>query len=118
MDTISITGLRLDMLIGVYEWERKVPQTVELDLEIGLPAREMPRRDRLEDTLDYAAVVSGLEAALRAARLSLLESVAEHAARVLLRDFGAPWVKVSVAKLAPLGNVERIGVTVERGTRS
>ena len=118
MDIIFITDLRLDLLIGVYEWERKVPQTVQLDLEIGLPGRKAAVSDRLADTLDYAAIVARIEASLRVNHFSLLEKLTEHVAQLLIRDFGTPWVKVSVTKLAPLRNVKRLGVTIERGTKT
>jgi len=118
MDIIFINELRLDMLIGVYDWERKVPQTVQFDLEIGIPDARAAQSDRLADTIDYAAIVSRIEASLRENRFSLLEKVAEHVAQLILRDFGSPWVRVSVTKLAPLRNVRRLGVTIERGERS
>ncbi|MBI3042354.1 MAG: dihydroneopterin aldolase [Betaproteobacteria bacterium] len=117
MDVIFITDLRLDILIGVYDRERKVPQTVQFDLEVALPGRKAAQSDKLADTLDYAAIVARIEASLRENRFSLLERVAEHIAGLVLREFGAPWVKVSVTKLAPLRNVKRLGVTIERGTK-
>lgn len=117
MDIIFINELKLDMLIGVYDWERKVPQTVQLDLEVGIPGDRAAQSDKLADTIDYAAIVSRIEASLRENRFSLLEKVAEHVAQVILRDFKSPWVKVSITKLAPLRNVKRLGVTVERGRR-
>lgn len=117
MDIIFINDLRLDILIGVYDWERKVPQTVQFDLEIGIPDRRAAQSDKLADTMDYAAIVSRIETSLRDNRFSLLEKVAEHIAQLILHDFGSPWVKVSVTKLAPLRNVKRLGVTVERGER-
>jgi len=117
MDIIFINDLRLDILIGVYDWERKVPQTVQLDLEIGLPGRKAAQSDRLADTLDYAAIVARIEASLRENHFSLLEKLAEHVAQLIIRDFGSPWVKVSVTKLAPLRSVRRLGVTIERGER-
>jgi 7,8-dihydroneopterin aldolase/epimerase/oxygenase len=117
MDVIFVNELRLDILIGVYDWERKVPQTVQLDLEVALPGRKAAQSDKLADTLDYAAIVTRIEASLAENRFSLLEKLAEHVAQLLLRDFGSPWVKVSVTKLAPLRNVRRLGVTIERGTR-
>lgn len=117
MDIIFINELKLDMLIGVYDWERKVPQTVQLDLEVGIPGDRAAQSDQLADTIDYAAIVSRIEASLRENRFSLLEKVAEHVAQVILRDFKSPWVKVSITKLAPLRNVRRLGVTVERGER-
>lgn len=116
MDTIFISDLRLDILVGVYDWERKVPQKVQFDIEIGLPARKSGELD-LADTIDYAAVVSRIEASLADRHTGLLENLAEHVAQMILREFKSPWVRVSVAKLAALKNVKRLGVTIERGTR-
>ncbi|MBI2294936.1 MAG: dihydroneopterin aldolase [Betaproteobacteria bacterium] len=118
MDVIFINDLRLDILIGVYDWERKVPQTVQFDLEIGIPDRRAAQSDKLADTMDYAAIVSHIETSLRDNRFSLLEKVADHIAQLSLRDFKSPWVKVSITKLAPLRNVKRLGVTIERGTKT
>lgn len=117
MDTIFISELRLDLLIGVYEWERRVPQAVQFDLEIGIPEGRAPKSDKLDDTIDYAAVAARIEASLRENPFGLLERVAEHVAELIEREFGAPWVKVSVTKLAPLKNVKRLGVTIERGSK-
>ena len=117
MDVIFISELRLDILIGVYDWERQVPQSVQFDLEIGIPNRRAAHSDRLADTIDYAAVTRRIESSLRENRFGLLERVAEHVAEMIEREFGAPWVKVSVAKLSPLKNVKRLGVIIERGTK-
>src|SRR5215475_5311546 len=107
MDTIFISELRLDILVGVYDWEKHVPQKVQFDLEIGLPARKS-KEVRLEDTIDYATVVSRIEASLEGRHTGLLETLAEDVAQLVLREFKAPWVKVSVAKLAALKNVKRL----------
>ena len=104
------------MLIGVYEWERRVPQTVQLDLEIGLQPREK-RSDRIGDTIDYAKVVGRIEASLRENRFLLVEALAEHIAQLVMTEFGAPWIRASVTKLGALKNVRRLGVTIERGSR-
>jgi dihydroneopterin aldolase len=116
MDTIFISELRLEILVGVYDWEKTVPQKVQFDLEIGLPARK-PGDIQLADTIDYAAVVSRIEANLADRHTGLLENLAEHVAQIVLREFKAPWVRVSVAKLAALKSVKRLGVTIERGTK-
>lgn len=118
MDVIYISEMRLDLLIGVYAWERRVPQTIQLDMEIGVPSRRSAGSDQLDDTIDYAAVVSRIEASLREHHYGLLERVAEHVSELVMREFGAPWVKASVTKLAPLKNVRRLGVTVERGSKT
>jgi len=116
MDIIFISDLRVDILVGVYDREKQVPQKVQLDLEIGLPGRKAGS-DRLGETIDYAAVVSRIEAALAENRFGLLEALAEHVAGIVMKEFKSPWVKVSVAKLAPLKSVKRLGVTIERGSR-
>ena len=116
MDTIFIQDFRIEILVGVYEWERRVPQTVQLDLEIGLPAREK-RSDRIGDTIDYAKVVARIEASLAENRFLLLEALAEHIAQLVMNEFRAPWIRASVTKLAALKGVKRLGVTIERGSR-
>jgi dihydroneopterin aldolase len=117
MDIIFINDFRLEMLIGVYEWERRVPQTVQLDLEVGLPPRPK-RSDRIGDTIDYSKIVARIEESLVHNRFLLVEALAEHVAHLILTEFGAPWVKASVTKLGALKSVKRLGVTIERGTRA
>lgn len=116
MDTIFISELRLDIRVGVYEWEKQVPQKVQLDLEIGLPARKSGDL-QLGNTIDYAAVVSRIEASLADKHTGLLENLAEHVAQLVMSEFRSPWVKVSVAKLAALPGARRLGVTIERGKK-
>ena len=117
MDTIFISELRLEILVGVYEWEAKVPQKVQFDLEFALPDSKAAKSGALADTIDYAAVVKRLEKDLSGRHFGLLEELAEHVAGVVMRDFKSPWLKLSVAKLSPLKNARRLGVTIERGTR-
>jgi dihydroneopterin aldolase len=117
MDTIFINDFRLEILVGVYEWERRVPQTVQLDLEIGLPPRPK-RSDRIGDTIDYAKIVARIEQSLAENRFALVEALAEHIAQLIMTEFGAPWIRASVTKLAALKGVKRLGVTIERGSRA
>ena len=118
MDTIFISDLRLDILIGVYDWERKVPQTVQLDLEIGIPDGGRPRRDRIRETIDYAKVIQRIQASLQQERFLLVERLAEHLADLVMTEFKAPWVRVNVSKLAVEKDVKRVGITIERGTKT
>ena len=118
MDTIFITDFRVDLLIGVYDWERQVPQTVQLDLEIGIPDSSRPRSDKIRETIDYAKVTACIKASLRQNRFLLVERLAEHLAALVMTEFKAPWVKVSVSKLAVEKDVKRVGITIERGTKT
>jgi len=114
MDKIVVGDLRFHTKIGVYEWERSVAQPVLVNLEIGLASSEACASDDLRDALDYALVIERVEAMLRAHPHRLLERLAEAIAQVVLVDCGAPWVKVAVAKIAPLPGVKFIAVSIER----
>jgi len=118
MDTIFISELRIETRIGIYEWEKKVPQTIQLDLEVGLPGAHASKSGRIGDTIDYSQVVARIEQLFGEHHFALLERAGEAIAEIVTREFRAPWVRVSIAKLAPLANVKRLGVTVERGRRA
>jgi dihydroneopterin aldolase len=117
MDTISIQEMRVDTVVGFYEWERQRPQTIELTLEFAIPDNRAGRSDRIRDTIDYGAVVERVRAELANAQHVLLERVCEQVADILLGEFKAPWVRVSAAKLGLLRGVKRLAVTIERGSR-
>jgi dihydroneopterin aldolase len=117
MDTIFIHELRLETKIGIYEWEKKVPQALELNLEIGLAGRHAADSGKIGDTVDYAKVVAGIQQLFRDQHFALLERAAEAIATLVQKDFGAPWVRVSIAKLAALPGVKKLGVVIERGKR-
>ncbi|MDH5534539.1 MAG: dihydroneopterin aldolase [Betaproteobacteria bacterium] len=116
MDIIFINDFRLDVLIGIYDWEHTVAQTVQFDLKVGIPGGADGVK-AIGDTIDYAKVVGRIEESLRGNHFPLVEKLAEHVAQLLLKEFATPWVKVSVTKLAPLKGVKRLGVTIERGKK-
>jgi dihydroneopterin aldolase len=115
MNAIFIHDLRVETRIGIYEWERHVAQTVRLDVDLGLPSDEVFRTGDFADALDYAAVVKRLQAFAADHPHQLLERYAQAIADLLMSEFGAPWVKVRVAKLAPIAGVKELGIVIERG---
>ncbi len=115
MDIIFLRELKVETLIGVYEWEKRVPQTLQLDLEIALPNSRAGQSDDIADALDYAAIVRHIQEVLISRHFNLLEALAEHIAQILLTDFNAPWVKVSVAKLNAIHGSRMVGINIERG---
>ena len=118
MDTIFIQDLRIETRIGVYEWEQHLAQPLVLNIEFGVPSAKAFTSDKLADTVNYAAIVQRLQALAADHPHKLLERFSDAVADIVRTEFGAPWVKVSVAKLAPVAGVKQIGVTVERGKRS
>lgn len=116
MDIIFIDELRVDTLIGIYPREQAVAQPIEISLRIGASTASAGASDDIRDTIDYAAVVERLRSELAARHFNLLEKLAEYIATLLLEDFGAQWVRVSVAKLGIMRGVRRAGVVIERGS--
>ena len=114
MDTIFIRQLRLQAWIGLYRHEKVAPQTIEIDLEIAVPGDKVFASGKVADTIDYAVVAESIRVLLAKERFGLVESLAEKIAELILADFRAPRVKVSIAKLGVLRDAQRVGVVVER----
>jgi dihydroneopterin aldolase len=117
VNTIFVQELRVETRIGVYAWERHLTQPLIIDLELAIPSAKAFASDDFADTLDYAAVVKRVQVFAKDHPHKLLERFAEALADVLRAEFGSPWVRVSVAKLAPVAGVKRLGVAIERGER-
>jgi dihydroneopterin aldolase len=115
MDIIFIDDLRISTLIGIYPREKVAAQTVEISLQIGTSTAGAGASDDIGDTIDYAVVVDRLRSELAARHFNLLEKLADYIASLLLDDFGATWVRVSIAKLGVIRGVRRVGVVIERG---
>lgn len=116
MDIIFLHDFKAKTLIGIYPWERKVPQTIRIDLEIALPTSRACQSDKIEDALDYALIIERINEILTQKHFSLLEALAEHIAQTILKEFRSPWVKVSVAKLGIIRGVKKLGICIERST--
>ena len=114
MDTIFLRAIRCEAMIGIYRRERTSTQPIEISLEIALPNASVFNSGKVADTIDYAVVDERVRKLLAAERYGLVEQLAEALAQLVLKAFGAPWVRVSVAKLGILRDVERVGVTIER----
>jgi len=114
MDAILIRDLRVEALIGIHKREQHAAQTVSIDLEIGLPGTTVFHSDKVADTIDYEQVALRIRALAGSGHFRLVETLAERIARLLLEDFGAPWVKVSAAKIGILANAKFVGVVIER----
>lgn len=118
MDIIFLEQVKVQTKLGVPSWERMVAQTIILDLEIAMPHSLACKTDSIDDTIDYGAVVTRIRKTLNDNSFKLVEALAEHICQLVLTDFGAPWVKIKVAKPAILPNLKALGVMIERGKKS
>lgn len=116
MDLIYLRDLRIDTVIGIFDWEREIRQTVVIDLEMGTDIRAAGISDDIEDTLDYKSVAKRLIAFVRDAQFQLVEALAEHIARIVITEFDVPYVKLSVNKQGAVRGSRDVGVIIERRT--
>ena len=117
MDTVFINDLRIETIIGIYDWERKVKQTISLDLEMGTDIRKSAETDAIEDTLNYKAVAKRLIAFVGDSEYQLVETLAEKIAEIVLAEFEVPWLKLTVHKPGAVRGSRDVGVIIERGNR-
>jgi dihydroneopterin aldolase len=117
MDILFLRDFRLELIIGLYEWERKAPQPVMIDLEIGLYDHRAGHTDDVADTIDYGKVAERIMEVTASREIRLVETLGEIIADLVRHEFGAPWVRVAVRKLAIRRDVKELGIIVERGSR-
>jgi 7,8-dihydroneopterin aldolase/epimerase/oxygenase len=117
MDIIYLNDLRVDTVIGIYEWERRTRQRVILDIEIGVDIRAAARTDNIENTLNYKAVAKRVIAFVSESRFQLVETLAESIAGIILNEFNVSWCRLRVNKQGAVKGVRDVGVIIERGTR-
>jgi dihydroneopterin aldolase len=114
MDKIFLNGLHLQAMIGIYPDERVSSRPVQIDLEFAVPGRRVFRSGNVADTIDYAAVSERVRDELARVRFGLLEEMSEAIARIVLEEFGSPWVRVTIVKTRVLGDGINVGVSIER----
>jgi dihydroneopterin aldolase len=117
MDIVYINGFTALTVIGIDVSELHEAQPVRLNLAIGVPSLRACVTDRIEDTVNYAAVHDALHRLMASHGVQLLERLAEKIAQLLIADFGAHWVRVALAKPAKFDDVESVGVVIERARR-
>jgi len=116
-DRIYLRGLSVECIIGFIDWERRVKQTVVIDLEFPVDCRAVAASDAVEHTLDYKRIAKRIIAFVEASEFHLIETLAERIAALILEEFGVAWVRLSLAKPGAIRGSREVGVSIER-TRS
>lgn len=115
MDIIYLRDLRIDTVIGIYDWERRMKQTVILDIEMGTDIRAAANSDNIEDTLNYKDVAKRIMSFVGNSEFELVEALAEKVTEIILSEFNTPWVKLTLNKKGAVRGVRDVGVIIERG---
>jgi 7,8-dihydroneopterin aldolase/epimerase/oxygenase len=113
-DRIFLHGLSAECIIGFIDWERRVKQTVVLDLELPVDCRHAALTDEVADTLDYKKVAKRVLAFVEASEFKLVETLAHRVALVILAEFPVEWVRVALNKPGAIRNSRDVGVVIER----
>lgn len=117
MDLLFIRELKVETIIGVFDWEKNNRQTLIIDVDMAVDIRKAVETDNLQDTVDYKAVADRLTDYMENNHFNLVESLAEGLATVLQTEFGIRWLRLRIAKPGPLDNARDVGVLIERGEK-
>lgn len=117
MDIVYIRDLRVEAIIGIFDWEREVRQVISLDLEMATDIRPAAKSDDIQDALDYKAVAKRLIAFIENSNCLLVERLAEEVTRIVIDEFHVPWVKLRLSKPGALRGSEDVGLMIERGQK-
>jgi dihydroneopterin aldolase len=118
MDLVFIEDLRIETVIGIYDWERTIKQTIALDIEMAFDNAKPAASDRIGDTLDYKAVSKRLIGFVGESRFELVETLAERCAAIIRDEFGVRWLRLKLSKPGAVTGSRAVGVLIERGERA
>ena len=117
MDIVYIRELKMQTVIGVYEWERKIKQTLSLDLEMAADIAKAAARDHIDDALNYKSVADRILAFVESSEFELVETLAERISEIVLQEFQVPWLRLRLSKPAAVKGARDVGVIIERGEK-
>ncbi len=115
VDKVFLHDLRVQTTIGIFDWERRIRQTIGIDLEMASDIRKAAATDEIGDALDYKKVAKRIIAFVEAAEFQLVETLAEAIAKIVTDEFSVPWVRVSVNKQGAVRGAAGVGIIIERG---
>jgi len=115
MDRVFIEDLRIQTVIGIFDWEREITQTISIDLQMAFDISRAAESDDISDTLDYKAVSKRLIQFVESSEFQLVEALAGHCARIVLEEFPVSWLRLKLSKPGAVRGSSAVGVIIERG---
>jgi len=118
MDIVYISDLRIETIIGIYDWEREIRQIVSIDLKMATDNRKAAATESIDDALNYKAVAKRLIQFAEESEFQLVETLAERMAEIILEEFDVDWLRLKLGKPGAVTGSKEVGVIIERGERS
>ena len=115
MDIIFLGGLKIETIIGIYDWERVTKQTVILDIEMAFDIQKAAQTDDIQYTLDYKTVSHRIISFVESSQFLLVEKLISEIADIIRNEFNVPWVKVTLNKKGAITGASDVGIIIERG---
>lgn len=116
-DIVYLRDLKVETVIGIYEWERRIRQRIHLDIEMATDIARAAASDDIEHTLNYKAVAKRISAFVADSEFQLVETLAERIAALIRDEFDVPWVRLTLNKKGAVRGATDVGVVIERGSR-
>jgi dihydroneopterin aldolase len=113
-DRIFLRGLEIECIIGFIEWERRIKQTVVVDLELPVDCARAAQSDDVADTVDYKRVSKRIIGFVETSEFKLVETLAHKMAMLIIEEFGVEWVRLSVNKPGAIRGSRDVGISLER----
>jgi dihydroneopterin aldolase len=116
MDRIFLNALTTECIVGIWDWERQVKQTVVIDLEMAIDVRKAAATDHIDSTLDYKKVSKRILAFVGESQFQLVETLTEKIAELIIVEFNVSWAKVTLNKRGAIRSARDVGIVIERST--
>ena len=114
MDKIFINDLQVETVIGIFDWEREIKQTISINLEMEFDISKAAKSDDINDSLDYKKVSKRIISLCEKADSYLVENLIEKIAQVVLKEFLVSKVTVSLEKPGALRGSKSVGIKITR----
>ncbi|MBI2790910.1 MAG: dihydroneopterin aldolase [Gammaproteobacteria bacterium] len=114
MDKIVISDIKLNTIIGVYDWEKQASQNIHLDIALSTDAKKIAATDDLSHAIDYSAVIKHIFDYVQTNHFQLIETLAEKLATEVLQHFSTEWVQITLHKPGALLQAKDVSITIER----
>ncbi len=118
MDLVYIRDLKIETVIGIYDWEREIKQVISIDLDMAHDIRKAAHSDDIQYALSYKDVSKRLIEFVESSELFLVEKMAEEIASIVMNEFNVPWLRLQLGKPGAVTGARDVGVIIERGIKS